>query len=36
LGLRHSVADNEDDIIASFARFVNRNLYPMQIPATVK
>ncbi|KAJ7833128.1 hypothetical protein B0H14DRAFT_3462927 [Mycena olivaceomarginata] len=25
-----------DNIIASFARFINCNLYPMQLPATVK
>ncbi|KAJ7895160.1 hypothetical protein B0H14DRAFT_3426301 [Mycena olivaceomarginata] len=36
LGLRHLVANNEDDIITSFAHFVDRNLYPVQLPATVK
>ncbi|KAJ7792983.1 hypothetical protein B0H14DRAFT_3498604 [Mycena olivaceomarginata] len=30
-----SVADDEDNVIASFARFVNRNLYFVQLPTTV-
>jgi hypothetical protein len=33
--LRHvgTVADDEDEVIASFARFINRSLYPVHLPA---
>jgi hypothetical protein len=29
------VAEDEDNVIASFARFVDRNFYPVQLPAAV-
>ncbi|KAJ7882225.1 hypothetical protein B0H14DRAFT_3128867 [Mycena olivaceomarginata] len=35
VGLRcvGTVADDEDEVIASFARFINRSLYPVHLPA---
>ncbi|KAJ7855196.1 hypothetical protein B0H14DRAFT_3449220 [Mycena olivaceomarginata] len=30
-----TVADDEDDVVASFTRFVNHNLYPVQLPAAL-